>query len=161
MSDTITKFFASKVNNLLARGVAKLLESSGNWQITLLKGETLSNIEHPQEFGFASKAKNGGAVYTFSFGGQRENTIAIMVTKDDGRPTLTQGQTALHDATGAYILLDNEGTVHIHNAKLIVHDGDVIDESLTTPSMREMRLLFNSHVHTIPDGTTSAPTTTM
>lgn len=162
MSNEITRFFSSRINNLLARGVAKLFESSGNWQVTLLKGETLSGIEHPQEFGFASKAPNGGTVYTISFGGQRENTVAILISKSDGRPDIEQGQVALHDESGTCILLDGNGTVRIKNAtKFIVEDGDVADNSLTTPTIREMRELFNNHVHTIPTGETSAPTTTM
>jgi len=161
MSDFITRFLASKINNLLARGVAKLLESSGNWQLTLLNGETISGIEHPQEFGMASKAPNGGGVIAISIGGQRENTIAVTVSNTTGMPTVSQGQTAIHDAHGSYLLLDNAGTIHIYSDNGIIVHGNVSDLQGTAQTMEAMRLIFNAHVHTTVTGTTSAPTTTM
>lgn len=163
MSDPISRFIMSKVNSLVARGVAKYLEGKGTWQLCLLSGETLSGIEHPQEFGLASKSPNGGDVVSVSVGGQRENTVAVTISNDIGRPTITQGQTALHDARGTYLILDNAGTVHIYAQHGLVVHGDVSDLQGTAQTMEAMRILFNAHIHTdtTAAGVTGGPTTTM
>lgn len=111
---------------MLGRGIAKLLESSGTWQITLAGGETLSRVAHPQNFGYTSKAPNGGNVFANFQSGLRDNGWAVVIEEGSGRPGIEQGETALHNEEGVQIILKKGGVVEIRNSQVEIFDGDCI-----------------------------------
>jgi phage gp45-like len=150
----------SKIKNLLARGVVTLLESGG-YQVTLLSGETRSNLEHLQEFGLASvkpTGVNGNGICIF-YGGNRSNGSLLVMEFPDIKPTLEAGESALFNAFNAIVKLTKDGDVEATGniVKLIgttyvelngTANGGMIQITALTDKINELVAAYNLHQHT-------------
>jgi phage gp45-like len=131
------KHLFSKIKNLMTRGIVTLLESGG-YQVTLLNGETRSNLEHLQEFGLASvkpDGVNGNGVCVF-YGGNRSNGSLLVMEFPDIKPTLAAGESAVYNAHGAIAKLTAAGVIELNgsgNAGLI--------------KIADLVTYINSHTH--------------
>ena len=101
------KFLKRKVDNLVTRGVLKLIAFVGGKmivQISGLAGEVRSDVEHPQQFGFRSKPVEGASVIWLAIGGNKENSMIILI--DDKRhgktPDYEDGESRQYDDQGAF-----------------------------------------------------------
>lgn len=148
-------------------------------QIEGLKGEVLSEIENPQSYGFASRVRDaaGAECVAASVGGDRARTVALLVYDRSVGIRLKPGEVALYGDQGQVVRLHADGRVsvksptevRVHAPKLLmvtggtietagtVQGGEVKDGHPTTPSLQDMRLVYNSHTH----GTSPGPTPQM
>lgn len=170
----------SRIKNLI--NICKVTAfQNGNWKVTLLDGETMSNIPYAQPFGFKTRPPVGSKGVLLSRGGQKSGGFLIVLEDDSGAPTLAEGESALFNDHGATIHLKADGSIEVDGGDFVIKggncvieagdltasgnveaDGDVQDGSITTPTMAMMRTVFNSHTHTGNLGNpTSTPSGTM
>jgi phage baseplate assembly protein V len=109
-----------KMANIIARGNLTLINMSGaninNAQGTFLDSETISDLQHPQEFGFASMPKKGAYIIAIFNGGSRDHGQAIKVYDPSVNPTdLASGDSCQYDASGNRVWLKGENGILIKN----------------------------------------------
>jgi phage baseplate assembly protein V len=91
-------------------------------QVGMLKNETLTDIEHWQEYGFASYPKTGTAEALIAcIDGIRDNAHAVCVRDNEYRPDdLVEGDSCIYDSDGARVRCTG-GEVEIED----ISDGKV------------------------------------
>lgn len=148
---------------------------SGNWKVTLLDDETISNVHYAQPFGLKTRPPVGSNGVLLSRGGAKSGGLLIVLEDDSGAPSLSEGESSVFNAHGATILLKTDGSIEVDGGDFKIKggnciieagdldaSGDVSDNNATTPTMALMRATFNAHVHTGNLGNpTSTPTTSM
>lgn len=173
----VLKPFHRRINNLMTRGVLKLVNADGDMQtlqMNLLAGETLDEIEHFEPYGFTSHPQADAEVLLTSLGGQRDHSIVVCISDRRFRlKALQQGEVALFTDEGDFIHFKRDNEIHLKaQTKLTIETpeanfygnitaaGNISDAN---GSMQEMRDTYNSHEH--PNGNngspTGAPTTSM
>lgn len=138
-----------------------------------LAGEQLQDNELMQHYGFTSSPLSGTQMAVLPIGGKTAHGIIIATEHTQYRlKGLENGEVALYDDLGQYILLSRDGivikgaglpvtvldtpsvtldTANVHmtgNLKVdgsVVADGDVSDHG--SKSMADMRSVFNGHRH--------------
>lgn len=105
-----------KIFLLLGRGILKLIvnsEMTQKVQITALDGETISNMERFQEYGFETYPKTDSETLTVFLNGNRDHGITICVHDRRYRPTdLTEVDVRVYDWRGNKITLKSTG-IHL------------------------------------------------
>lgn len=114
------------VQGVVTRGRVALVEATGRLQLSLLDGETRSDIEHFQPFGFRSIPLVGARAIALAVGAARGHLVAF-VDHPSKRPSgMVDGEVALYDASGTVILLKANGDVEIKpHSNLTKITGDV------------------------------------
>ena len=154
-----------RITNLFKFGRIKHHGTGGRVQVEELAGEVHSEIEHPQEHGFASKAPIGSKTYSAYRGGNQDSG-AVLIIAGQAPITLAEGDSIMYSAGGATIHCTGSNIEIVGGTIDITGDldvsGAVSDTNVTTPTMLQMRELFNNHIHTdILTNPTSIPTTQM
>lgn len=121
-----------RVFSMLGRGIVKLITASGKTQtaqITILKDETISEIERLQDYGLESYPKVDAEAYATFLNGNREQGVVLVVHDRRYRPQyLGEGDVVLYSylndnesASGVKhrVWLKNDGTLNIES------DGDI------------------------------------
>lgn len=140
----------SRIRNMLARVVVQLLDESG-YTFTILNGEHATSVEHPQEYGFASKIPSntkGNGIVVF-YNGDRGNATLLTVECPSLKPTLEAGESILFNDKGAYTKCTSSGILELSGSS---NDGLVKIKELTD-KLNAFVDTYNSHVH----GTSSTP----
>ena len=79
-------------------------------QIQLLGGDIREPIEHFEPYGFTSEPHPGVEAIAVSLGGDRDHTLAVVVTDRRYRPTdLKDGEVCIFDDLGRKIFLSRDG----------------------------------------------------
>lgn len=108
-----------KISNFVARGILKLISfQQGVYVIqgTFLAGEVVSDLQHPQEFGFASKANLGACIVAVFNGGNRDHGQAFIVYDPSVTPAdLGNGDSCQYDASGNRVWLKGANGILIKN----------------------------------------------
>lgn len=164
---------ARRVQMLFGRGLVRAVRTEGGRQLvqaSILAGETRSNLEHPQEYGFASVPLPGTEVLIAFRSGNRDDGVVIASADRRTRPSdLERGEVALYHASGSRVLLRANGDVVVESATQVVLStpstriegdlevtGDVTDQAESGGlSMATMRALYNVHSH--PSGSPATP----
>lgn len=173
----------SALSNLVARCTVKIvstLSKQQRLQIGLLAGETKSDIEHMEPYGFTSCPHDGAQGLAIFLGGDRSHGVVVVVGDRRFRLTgLEAGEVALHDDQGQKVHLTRSGIVVggggspvtitdtpeiIADAPLlratgdllvtgdIIANGDISDHG--NKSMAGMRTAHNTHKgHNFPGST--------
>lgn len=81
--------------------------------------------------------------------------IGACFSKLQRPPTASVGELYLVHKTGSYLRLGNDGAIHI-NGDLRV-SGDVYDRQ---GALSHLRASYNSHTHSVPNGTSGPPSPT-
>lgn len=165
------------LNNLINRAVVSLKNGANKLrtlQIQLLDGDIRQPIEHFEPYGFTSEAKTGAEALALSLGGDRDQTVAVVVTDRRFRPTgLKDGEVCVFDDLGRKVYLSREGikvegvsspvsvktiasvtvdapltkcTGNLEVGGNIVAKGDIKDKGGSF-SMAGMRSTYNGHTH--------------
>lgn len=165
--------YARRIYLMIGRGVVKLIDDSGGLQrlqVTLLDGETRSNIERFQNYGHTANPPAGAEGIAASVTGSRDHLVMIALDHPRYRKKgLKPGEGGLYDDIGQSIILTREGIIiksdkivrceaNLHVTKAITCDSDVSDKA---GSMAEIRLKHNLHTHQVSDKITAPPTGTM
>ena len=99
----------SKMFLLLGRAILTAInnsESTQKLQVTLLAGETATDMERFQNYGFESFPLAGAEVAVMFLGGNREAGIALVVHDRRYRPTdLASGEVAIYTSEGCRLTL--------------------------------------------------------
>lgn len=143
-------------------------------QIQLLGGDIREPIEHFEPYGFTSEPHVGAEAIGLALGGDRDQTLAVVVADRRYRPTdLKGGEVCVFDDLGRKVYLSRNGirvegvsspvtvktsasvTVDAPLTKCtgdlevggnIVAKGDIKDKG-GSYSMAGMRMTYNSHTH--------------
>jgi phage gp45-like len=166
----------SRIKNLI--NICKVTTfQSGNWKVSLLDGEVMSNVQYAQPFGMKTRPPVGSKGVLLARGGQKSGGFLIVLEDDSGAPDVAEGETAIFNDHGATIHLKADGSIEVDGGDFVIKggncvieagdldasgdvsaDGDVTDNSGTpAPTMALMRTVFNSHTHT---GNLGNPTST-
>ena len=103
-----------KIFLLLGRAILSAVNNNGKTQtlqISALHGETITDIERLQEYGFESyPLSNSSEVLAVFLNGNRDHGLVITVHDRDNRPTdLKEGDTRFYDHRGNKITNSSEG----------------------------------------------------
>lgn len=171
---------------LVTRGVVTAkngIRKMRTLQVLMLDRDLREPIEHFEPYGFTSEPHEGAEVLAVSLGGDREHTIAAIVTDRRYRPTdLKSGEIVIFDDLGRQVYLSRDGirvegkdspvtitttgNVTVKGAKITL-DGEVeitknlkvtgeVQDKGGSYSMSGMRSTYNSHKH--GNSTTPSPT---
>ena len=140
----------SRIRNMLARVIVQILDESGH-SFTILNGENTTAVEHPQEYGFASKIPantkgNGVAIF---YNGDRGNATLLTVECPSLKPTLEAGESALFNDKGVYTKCTTSGVLELNGTS---NEGLVKINELTE-KLNEFISNYNIHKH----GTSPVP----
>ena len=124
-----------KIFLLLGRGILQAIDNSEGTQkiqITALDGETISDMERFQEYGFETYPLSNSEVLSVFFNGNRDHGIAICVHDRRYRPKdLTEGEIVMYtdeDATTPFRIQMKRNRIHYRRSD--IEDID-IDSSKT------------------------------
>ena len=143
-------------------------------QIQILSEDIREPIEHFEPYGFTSEPHPGAEAIAVSLGGDRDHTLAVVVTDRRFRPTdLKDGEVCIFDDLGRKIFLSRDGiriegvsspitlsttgsvtidaptikcTGNLEVGGHIVAKGDIKDKG-GSYSMAGMRNTYNDHTH--------------
>jgi phage gp45-like len=107
----------NRVANMIARAVVSVVDDSKKIQIVqldLLEGETRSEIERLQEYGFTSNPRPGAEAAVIFVGGRRDHGLCVAV--DDRRyrvKDLGAGEVAVYNDTGAKLVFKANGDIEL------------------------------------------------
>lgn len=129
-------------------------------QVDALVGETKDSVPRYQNFGHTAVPLPGATVILVAVGGDRDNLAAIVVDDAEHRPTGMQpGESALYNAHGITLMLDEEGTATLTCKKFQVAAESAgfdcpVDfaEPITTAGITNLGLKVEGHNHPIPGG---------
>ncbi|GDK04877.1 hypothetical protein BvCmsKSP054_01471 [Escherichia coli] len=83
-----------------------------NVQLTGMDGETFDDVERPQQYGQISVPLPGAETFFACLGGQRDQTVVLVVEDRRSRPTgLTSGDTGVYHHEGHRIRLTRDGRI--------------------------------------------------
>lgn len=120
MSANLARLLAplrTRIANLLARGVVRLVDDAGGLQavqLGVLAGETRDGAERFQEYGFSARPHPGAEAVVLFVGGRRDHPVVVAV--DDRRHRkrgLAAGETCLYTDEGDYVLLKRGRIVEV------------------------------------------------
>lgn len=147
------KQIKDRVQNFFSRGVLQSSDDEKQTQILqaeLMEGEIATDLEHPQEYGFTSRAVAGAEVYVVFQGGNRDHPIVVLCADKRMRPTeLAEGEVMVWHRDGHKIHLKNDGTIEAtcSTFKVIGNIEATGQVSDVNGSMQEMRNTYNGHNH--------------
>jgi len=125
-----------RISLMIGRTILKTLSDSGGTQtvqLSALKGETLSDVERLQDYGFTSypNVDTSEALVLFPNGNRSAGVVVVINNRED-RPTgeLTEGDSMQYDDTGGRVKLSG-GLAAIGNADSGVELLDLFDQLLT------------------------------
>lgn len=163
--DTFSRLIApirTRLLNLVARAVVQLVDDSNGLQtlqLSVLDGETRSDIERLQQYGFTSVPFKGAEACVLFVGGRRDHGIAVAVDDREHRlKGLEEGEVALYHKDGAKVHFKADGSVEIapKSGKNIVLAGG-------TAKVARVGDATAGHTHnfslTAPSGTLGGPVT--
>jgi phage baseplate assembly protein V len=149
---------------LLGRGVVRATESKDGrslLQVSLMRNEQRSAVEHVQEYGFASRPPIGTEAVVLFAGGNRDHGVVIATADRRSRPPLAPAEVAIYHPSGSRVLLRSDGTVLVESATQVTLstptvrvEGDLVVTGNVTDkveagglSMLAMRTIYNAHSH--------------
>lgn len=140
-----------KLANLIAGGVlkyVKIVKGMQLVQLTMLANETATNLQHPQEYGFTSKAKAGASALALFKGGNRDNGLVVTIYDRRYLPAnLSDGDSCQYDAAGNRIWLKGSAGISITdalgNSIVMSAAGIAITANNTTPVTFNSPVIFN------------------
>lgn len=175
----LMKPLRAKIDALVVRGVITRVDNQKRGQsvqATGLAGQVLDPVERFEEFGFTSNPPLGTEHVTLCLRGDRSHPIMVGTLRREDRPReCAEGEACIYAVAGgtvvAIVRVKVDGTVLVRGDKLQVEGdvevtgsllvaGDVSDQSGTAMTMAAMRLIFNAHTHSDPQGGSVGPPAT-
>jgi len=114
-----------KIFLMIGRALLTAIDNGGSVQrvqVQGLKGETLSDIDHAQPYGFAAYPETGKEVILVFVNGDRDQGVALSVVDRDTRPTdLAEGDACLYTSAGT-----NKVKVVKATGEVVLITGDAV-----------------------------------
>lgn len=163
----------TKVANIAARAVIKLIVDSGTRQIAQVGGldsETLDDVQHFIPYGLISVPRDGAEGVMLFVDGDRGHPLLFAVDDRSARPTGGDpGDTGLYHFDGAQVRLTSGGDIEIKckpGQKVVVNDGSGGQTLATQKDIDNLRnwvfAQFSNtagHVHVVVGGATTTMVT--
>jgi phage baseplate assembly protein V len=166
----LTNTIQNKIFLLVGRAIVTYINNSTDVhhqkvQISVLKNEVLSNVERIQEYGFETYPYTNSEAVCLFLAGDRKHGIVITIGDRRYRLTdLTEGEVAIYtsedqETEGHRIHLKSGQNIDIRGTSVTINcnvtvtggdistDGDIQDGNITTPTMVNMRTMYNTHTH--------------
>lgn len=109
-----------RIMSVVARGVLESIDDGGGIQLvkaSFLAGEVREDVERIQEYGLSSYPPAGSELVGVFVGGNREHGFIIACEPRGDRPSLSEGDVALHRGTTDHFLaLRSGGKIEIKNS---------------------------------------------
>ena len=182
-----------RLSRMMSRAIVTMKDGSNalrKLQTLHLGNEVRNNVEHFEPYGFTSEPHLNAEVLTVSLDGDREHTIAAIVTDRRYRPVgLKDGEVCVYDSLGRKVYLSREGIVvegvdspitvktsasvevqapTVHMTGNLIVDGNITAKGQINDlsgnggsSMSGMRGVYNSHTHVHGDSSSQSPTQKM
>ena len=93
--------------------------SNSRVQVQILDDEPLDNIERVEPYGFSYRPKPGSQAYIVFPSGDHSFGMAIVVGDTRYQMELQEGEVALHDDSGNYILMKRGGVIHAKSSSKV------------------------------------------
>ncbi|WP_303674774.1 phage baseplate assembly protein V [Vampirovibrio chlorellavorus] len=131
--DKLTGKMKRRIFNMLARGVVKLIDDAGGYQLIqsdLLAGETRSGIERMQQYGFTGHPPAGSEALVVFMNGDRSHGVVMAVEHREFRKrNLAEGDVAVYTQKGNFAHFKADGEVILetpeNNITLESKDGKI------------------------------------
>jgi phage baseplate assembly protein V len=161
---------SNKIFLMLARGILKAVDNSQGTQmvqITALEGETITDMERFQEYGFETFAKSGAEPFAAFLNGNRDHGIVLCMHDRRYRPKdLVEGEVAIytdedkttptrvHFKRGRICFLRVDKMQIVADTEAYINSSKVMLGSDTWASVRKLvderfQTLFNNHTHQV------------
>lgn len=105
---------ASKIRNIFQPAEFVKRNDDGSVQIKTAYNRTVDNLEEAFPYGLTSKAKKG-KVTVLCAGGNLDAIRILPVESVEGAPELEEGDVALWNEGGAFVILHDDGKIEIAN----------------------------------------------
>lgn len=105
---------ASKIRNIFQPAELVKRNDDGSVQIKTAYSRTVDNLEEAFPYGLKSKAKKG-KVTVLCAGGNLDAIRILPVESVEGAPELEEGDVALWNEGGAFVILRDDGKIEIAN----------------------------------------------
>lgn len=105
---------ASKIRNIFQPAELVKRNDDGSVQIKTAYNRTVDNLEEAFPYGLTSKAKKG-KVTVLCAGGNLDAIRILPVESVEGAPKLEEGDVALWNEGGAFVILRDDGKIEIAN----------------------------------------------
>ncbi len=111
-------------------------------QVSLFEGET-QDVERWEQYGFASRPREGLKSLVIAVGGNRSD-LASIATQHDNKPPLEFDEVIMYHREGNFIKINSQG-ISIEGDVTV--NGDVFD---MTGSLDQLRQTYTNHTHIVP-----------
>jgi len=143
----------NRIYLIIGRSILKAIdnsESTQKLQVVGLSGETITDIERFQEYGFESYPYVEAEAVCVFINGNRDNGIVLCVHDKRHRPTdLAPGEVAQYHSEGHRVLLKAGGIIEVEGAEIKIGDvAGTLNKLLNKLAMD----IFNVHTHISPAG---------
>ncbi len=131
--ETQVKPLRVRVLNTVTRAIVKLVDDSKAFQelqVTMLDGETRSDVERVQQYGFTSKPLEGAEAIAVCVGGRRDHAVVIAV--DDRRHrigNLESGEVAVYTDQGDKIVIKRGGNIEVTASTKVLITAPLVETS--------------------------------
>jgi phage baseplate assembly protein V len=116
----VAKPIRTRVANMIARAVLSATDDSQGVQLVqlvVLDGETRSDVERMQDYGFTSNPLDGAEAVVIFVDGDRGHGHAVKIDDRRYRPTnLQKGEVCVYNSAGAQIRLKPDGSITMNSA---------------------------------------------
>jgi phage gp45-like len=149
----------------VARGTVKRASESGGVQRVQVEVEErlVSDVEHVQPFGFASRPKTGSRALVVRLKGDPGAPLVLVVDDERYRVTVSEGEAAVHNAAGDKVHVKASGVIEVVASSKVVVNAPAIElgEGATeaVPLGTSLADLLKGHTHTF-SGTGTVGTST-
>lgn len=119
------------IRNTVTRGVVHLVAEAlkmQGLQISGVEGELFDGIEHPQEYGYTSRAHPGAEGFMVSVGGARSHQVALIVADRRYRIVgLESGEVCIYTDEGDSIHFKRGNSIEVTTQKAVVNAAESVD----------------------------------
>jgi phage gp45-like len=109
--------FSARLDVMVTRAVVNLVNDrmkTQRFQLTILEGETVPDVEHLQPYGLSFGVPAGAEALALAIGGSRSHTVAICAAHPDERPRNAEPRTGGLYTKGEWrLFVDAQGVVHV------------------------------------------------
>lgn len=98
-------------------------------QVRVLDEEPLGNIDRVEPYGFSYRPKPGCQAYLVFPQGDRSYGIALVIGDKQYQMDLQEGEVALHDDEGNWVLIKRGGTIHVKAATEVFSEAPLFKTS--------------------------------
>jgi phage baseplate assembly protein V len=124
-----------KIFLLLGRGIVKALKTDVGTQliqVIALDGETITDVERMEEYGFTAVPETGSEASIGFINGNRDQGLILCIGDRRYRPTnLASGEVQVYDKNGSKVHLKSDGSIEIEskNTMLIkAPSGTIVED---------------------------------